>query len=184
MLSIPNYNIYKKVMATLFFTYLIILLWIVIFKCNQNQYLHIAEKKDWTLKERIEPYPFKKWIDAYKEGYFSKIEFIAFIFNFICFLPFGALLRFFTDKSWLVITIGSVFCVGIEVFQILSRWGGLEYTDIVMTILGVVCGVWIYDFLRPRMSEKLINIIAVCSLCCSLPLSVFTVINTINNFPV
>ena len=179
-----NSKVNKKVMAILIVIYLIILLWVVIFKCNHNEYLHVELNSMKSLAERMEDYPFQKWVRLYNEKRFSRIEVIAFIFNLICFLPFGALLRFYTDKKWLIILLGSVFCTGIELFQLFSAWGGLEYTDIAMTILGVVLGVYLYDFLRARMSDKLINGIATFFVVTGGPLAILTIIKTINNFPV
>ena len=182
--SISNQGINKKVIAGLTLVYFIILLWVIVFKCNQYQYLHIQIKQDLSILERIEQYPFKKWVDYYRNGYLSALEIIAFIFNFICLLPFGTLMRFFVNKKWMIITLGVLFSVGVEVFQIISGWGGLEYTDIAMMILGVVAGIWIYDALRPKMSEKLINGLATFLFVFGAPLAVLTIIKTINNFPV
>lgn len=179
-----NGKVNKKIMAVVIIVYFVILLWVIIFKCNHNDYLHIELNRMKSLADRIEDYPFQKWVRLYNEKRFSRIEIIAFLFNLICLLPFGALLRFYTDKKWLIILLGTIFSIGIEVFQVISAWGGLEYTDIVMMIFGVVLGVYIYDYLRARMSDKLINGIAIFFVTTGSPLAILTIIRTINNFPV
>ena len=183
MISIEK-KVNKKIMAALIAIYLIILIWVIVFKCNNNDYLHIELNRMKSLADRIEDYPFQKWVRLYNEKRFSRIEIIAFLFNLICLLPFGALLRFYTDKKWLIIVLGAIFSIGVEMFQVFSAWGGLEYTDIVMMIFGVVLGVYIYDYLRARMSDKLINGIAIFFVTTGSPLAILTIIRTINNFPV
>ena len=182
--SLSNKDINKKIMAGLTLVYFIILLWVIVFKCNQNEFLHIELNREIPVADRIEPYPFSKWVLLYNERYFSLLEITAFLFNFICMLPFGALLRFFTKKNWLIITMGVLFSLAIEMFQLFSGWGGLEYTDIVTMVLGVIVGIWIYDFLRPKWSEKFINRLATFFLAVGAPLAILTVISTIINFPI
>ena len=184
MVLISDKKVNKKFIIALIITYLIILLWVIVFKCNHNEYLHVEQNRSLDISQRIEPYPFYKVVFMYNRGFFSAIEIVAFIFNLICMLPFGALLRFFTDKKWLIYIFGATFSIGVEAFQVFSGWGGLEYTDICMMILGVIFGVYIYDFLRARMSDKLINLISAVIVCFGMPLAILTIIRTINNFPV
>ncbi|MBO7273784.1 MAG: VanZ family protein [Clostridia bacterium] len=178
-----NRKINKSLLFSLIVIYLIILLWVIVFKCNYNEALHVQENLQKPLIDRIEKIPFRKCIDAYKTGYMSAIEIIALIFNMICLIPFGCLMRFYTDKKWSLFVAGVVFSTGVEIFQLFSGWGGLEYADIIINTLGVVVGGYIYDLIRPNMNHKRINKLLRRVVICTFPIAVFVIINSNIHFP-
>ena len=86
-LDINNNNkINKKWIAALFALYVIALIWVIIFKCNDNDVLHISLNKAMTIKERLalKEIPFLHTLDAiFVKGYL--VEVVALIFNIVCF---------------------------------------------------------------------------------------------------
>ena len=185
-MSIGNEKINKRLMVALSVLFIILLIWVVVFKCNYNEGLHIETNRGMTLEERLayKEVPFEKFIEAVKGGgTLAVVEIIALFFNVICFLPFGGLGRFFTDKRWLVILAGGLFSLSIETFQLFSCWGGPDYIDLISNTLGVAIGVLIYELLRPRLSEDTINKIALWSTVIASPVAIFAIVNSIINFP-
>ena len=185
-MTLENKNINKKLMIALSVIFLILLIWVIVFKCNYNEGLHIEASKAMTIVERLayKMVPFEKFIEAVEAGgILAIVEIIALFFNVICFLPFGAFGRFFTNKGWLIILIGGIFSLSIEIFQLFSCWGGPDYIDLISNTLGVALGVWIYKLIRHRLADELINKLALWSVVITAPAAAFAVINSIINFP-
>ncbi len=183
---IENEKVNKKLLIALTVIYIILLIWVIVFKCNYNEGLHIETNRSMTLLERLEykKVPFEKFIEAVKDGgILALVEIIALFFNVICFLPFGGFLRFFTDKKWLIVVCSALFSLGVEVFQLFSCWGGPDYIDIISNTLGALFGIFIYDFVRPKISGELINKIAKWAVGIFTPVAIFAIINSIINFP-
>ena len=88
------------------------------------------------------------------------------------------------NKRWVLFVTGLIFSTCVEVFQLFSGWGGLEYADIVINTLGVVVGGYVYDWVRPQMSHKRVNKVALRLVIYTFPVAVFVIINSIIYFPV
>ena len=186
-ITMTNEKPNRKLLAVLIAVYVLILLWVIVFKCNYNEGLHIKENSALTILERLtyKLIPFEKFILAVKGGgILALIEILALIFNVVCFMPFGALLCFFTEKRGLIIATGAFFSLSVEVFQLFSCWGGPDYIDLILNTLGAALGVLFYKHLRPRLTCKTINRITAALLAVFAPLATFAVINSIANFPV
>ena len=176
----------KKIITIITVIYMIILVWVVVFKCNYNEGLHIETNRTMTILERLnyKAIPFEKFIEAIKGGgVLAVVEMIALVFNVVCFLPFGAFLRFFTDKKWKIVAIGALASLGIETFQLFSCWGGPDLIDLVSNTLGVIVGICMYDSIAPKLSGKTINNLAFWGSVVIFPFMIFAVINSIINFP-
>lgn len=176
----------RKLLVALTILYFIILIWIIVFKCNYNEGLHIETNRAMTIAERLEykKIPFEKFISAVQGGgTLAVVEILAFIFNIVCFLPFGGFLKFFIEKKRTLIAIGVGFSLAIEVFQLFSCWGGPDLMDIVQNTLGVFLGTLIYELVRPRISDDKVNKIALVTTIVLIPFTVFIIINTILHFP-
>jgi glycopeptide antibiotics resistance protein len=183
---IENEKVNKKLLIALTVIYIRLLIWVIVFKCNYNEGLHIETNRSMTLLERLEykKVPFEKFIEAVKDGgILALVEIVALFFNVICFLPFGGFLRFFTKKKWLIVVYSALFSLGVEVFQLFSCWGGPDYIDIISNTLGALFGIFIYDFVRPKISDEAINKMAKWAVGIFTPVAIFAIINSIINFP-
>ena len=179
-------KINKKLLTVLTVLYLILAVWVVVFKCNYNEGLFIEQNKSLTFEERLfyKAIPFEKFIYAIKDGgKLALVEWIALFFNVICFLPFGGFVRFFTKNKITVVALGAAFSFAIEVFQLFSCWGGPDIIDLISNTLGVFLGALIHEAIAPRLTGKRINNLAFWTIICVTPFSVFAVINSIINFP-
>ena len=183
---INDEKINKKLLTVLTVLYLILAVWVVVFKCNYNEGLFIEANKSKTLLERLayNTIPFEKFILSIQTGGINAItEILALIFNVACFLPFGGFVRFFTKNKRTVVAFGAAFSFAIEVFQLFSCWGGPDYMDILLNTLGVLLGAMIHEAIAPRLTGKRINNLAFWAIICVTPFAVFAVINSIINFP-
>ena len=182
--DINNDNkINKKWITALFVLYIIALIWVIIFKCNNVESLHIDINKAMTIKERLayKIVPFQYTFNSiFVEGSF--LEAIALIFNIVCFLPTGLLLSCFLKRKY-VMLIGFGISFGFEVFQLFSAWGGPDMSDIVLNVIGVLCGILLYDFLIKRLKSKVINLLALIFIGIAIPFDVFAIVNSIIHFP-
>ena len=181
-----NKKINKKLIIALTVICTLLIIWIMVFKCNYNDGLFMENNKAMTIIERLQykMVPFEKFAMALEEGgTIAKLEILSQVFNIICFIPFGMLLRFYTKKNWLILLISALFSLSIEVFQLFSCWGGPDYIDIISNTLGAAIGIPIYIFLRARIKEETIDKLALGFTIAFIPLTIFAIINSIINFP-
>ena len=181
-----NKKINKKPIIALTVICTLLIIWIMVFKCNYNDGLFMENNKAMTIIERLQykMVPFEKFAMALEEGgTIAKLEILAQVFNIICFIPFGMLLRFYTKKNWSILLISALFSLGIEAFQLFSCWGGPDYIDIISNTLGAAIGIPIYNILRPRIKEETIDKLALGFTIAFIPLTIFAIINSIINFP-
>ena len=178
-----NNKINKKWINILVVLYIIALIWVIVFKCNANEQLNIDRNKAMTIIERLQ-YPGFPFSYVYNLVFVcgSIAETIALIFNIVCFLPMGLLLRC-SLKSKYVMLIGTGISFLFEVYQLFSAWGGPDITDVILNGLGVYLGILLYNFLSPRIKSKVINTCALVTIVIAIPLDIFAIINSIINFP-
>ena len=173
----------KRMLSVLLGLYFVMLIWIIVFKCNYNEGLHIEANRAMTIFERLalKAIPFQKTFEAvFIEKNF--IEIIATIFNVLCFAPMGLALKYFTSTKRAVIA-GAIFSLAVEIFQLFSGWGGFDISDVILNALGALAGAWIYDLFASRMQGRTINSFAVCFIAAVLPIDLYAIVNSIINFP-
>lgn len=177
-------RVQKHSAALLLVSYAIIVLWIVIFKCNVNEALHIQENLEKTLWERFtyRLVPFVDIIYLIRTGTFD-LEGLAFFFNIICFLPLGLVLPLFFSKKRSVLLLFA-FSLGVEIFQLFSGFGGFDPTDLLLNTIGAFLGCLLYAPIRKRLSDRTLNIILLAFIVPIMSWAIFAVIRTILQFPV
>ena len=180
---IRDNKINRKMIVTLFVLYIIALVWVIIFKCNNNAQLNIDRNKAMTIIERLTfvgiPFVYTFNI-VFLCGSLS--ETLALIFNVVCFLPTGLLLRCFLKRKY-VMLIGIGISFLFEIYQLFSAWGGPDITDVFLNALGAFFGIMLYEFLWPHLKDKAVNILALIFIALAIPLDVFAIINSIIHFP-
>ena len=169
--------------AGLLICYVIILLWVIVFKCNANNELHIDKNLAMSVWER-----FTYRIIPFQDAYISFttrnfVSCIAFVFNTICCIPGGILLAFFMSKKR-GLFCSTLFILGVELFQLFSGWGGFDPTDILMNVLGIYLGYVVFEKSYPKLKPRLINILSLSILIPSAIFSIFVIIRSIIYFPV
>ena len=170
----------KKQLGFLLGVYFVILLWFVLFKCNDNESLCPEFQTQKTLWEHFlyGLIPFQHFSMVLEDG----MELVVFIANFILFIPMGILLPFFMSKKKSILVV-FVVALGIEVIQLFTGWGGFDITDVIITFLGGPLGVWLHKLLRPIVTDKVVNKISFWLSAICFPIAVFAIVNTALHFP-
>jgi glycopeptide antibiotics resistance protein len=173
----------KKYLYVLLGCYAVILIWGIVFKFNMNGELNIEENLSKSVWDRFttDLIPFYSFYTGIFLGRTN--ELLAGIFNVILFIPLGALLSFLTSKK-LGLLISALCMLGVEIFQLFSGFGGFDYSDVILNVLGVYFGYLIASIVVKKMSVRLINGIA---LSLTVPLFIFATvvfIRTIVYFPI
>lgn len=132
----------KALLKTLFAAYLLVLLWLVLFKLSGDP---IAVLNDFHTRS-LNLIPFTR---AYKS------EMIA---NFIAFVPFGVLLgvNFKQAGFWYKVAVIFGFSLAVEVIQFATGIGVADITDLITNTLGGLVGLAAYVVLRkPKIDRPL-----------------------------
>ena len=168
----------------LFCIYILLLIWIVLFKCNI--YLSITngyfEFKTLTLKERFDYYliPF---IDYFNND--STQTFIKFkdgILNVFVFIPLGLYLSFFIKKNKFINVIIYSFLISLlfEIIQLFSLLGSFQTEDLILNTFSGLLGYIIYKIIYKEKNIKVLNILSLICIIILTPILIYGVINTIN----
>ncbi|MBQ7334961.1 MAG: VanZ family protein [Clostridia bacterium] len=162
--------------------YLILLLWVIVFKCNNINVLHIERNHSRTLWERLSKnlIPFRSIVHYVTIGHEKEI--LYFFVNFFLFVPMGILLPFYRTPQKSVLLILAT-TVSVEIFQLFSCWGGFDSTDIIMNFLGGIAGIWVYQKWIIHLPDKVINPLAAGTAFLGCTLSVFALVQTALHFP-
>ena len=171
----------KKRLYFLFGVYFVILLWFVVFKCNDLERLC----PEWQVYRTIWGHfldgavPFRGLVNA--DGInFSEVLLV--LANFVLFLPMGMLFPFFMGKKKSVLVV-FLIALGIEIFQLFTGWGGYDTADVIVTFLGGAAGVCVHTWWIARWKEETVNKLALWLSVLCFPLAVFAIVNTALNFP-
>ena len=168
----------------LFCIYILLLIWIVLLKCNI--YLSITngyfEFKTLTLKERFDYYliPFIDYINNDSTQTF--IKFKDGILNVIVFIPLGLYLSFFIKKNKFIKVIFYTFLISLlfEIIQLFSLLGSFQTEDLILNTFSGLLGYIIYKIIYKEKNIKVLNILSLICIIILTPILIYGVINTIN----
>lgn len=146
----------ERILSVVFILYLLFLIQMIVFKYPIEQMRQIVDtwQKDVVLEglHTANFIPFKT-IKMYIRYYdMPGIRSFSNLFgNIFIFVPMGILLPFVhrTSKNvWVMLLNALLLIVGIEVFQLFSNFGAFDVDDIILNVLGVLIGRWIYHLIR------------------------------------
>ena len=168
----------------LFCIYFLLLIWIVLLKCNI--YLSITngyfEFKTLTLKERFDYYliPFIDYINNDSTQTF--IKFKDGILNVIVFIPLGLYLSFFIKNNKFIKVIFYTFLISLlfEIIQLFSLLGSFQTEDLILNTFSGLLGYIIYKIIYKEKNIKVLNILSLICIIILTPILIYGVINTIN----
>ena len=184
----------RKLTKYLLVLYLILLVWVVIFKCGipkeimGNLYTNdpigfgpaIAKYMDLNLYERF-TYDFFL-LDGVDE--IVKNVFL----NILVFLPFGLLISLLINNHKMVMTIVISFITSLlfEIFQLFTSFGCFSFIDLLCNVIGGILGVLVYLFLMRIVTKentnKVIYRTCIISFVIFIPVLIFACIYTGINF--
>lgn len=168
----------------LFCIYILLLIWIVLLKCNI--YLSITngyfEFKTLTLKERFDYYliPFIDYFNNDSTQTFIKLK--DGILNVIVFIPLGLYLSFFIKKNKFIKVIIYTFLISLlfEIIQLFSLLGSFQTEDLILNLVAGLLGYIIYKIIYKEKNIKVLNILSLICIIILTPILIYGVINTIN----
>lgn len=140
----------RRVISELFFLYLLLVIWVIIFKYPIKELLEIAKGWEKGLVLRgLHTANFKpfKTIRMYIDYSYMLNSFENIVGNIVVFVPFGFLLPYVIDegKSFFVMLSNVIlFVLGIEIFQLFSAFGAFDVDDILLNCFGAVLGYMLY----------------------------------------
>ena len=168
----------------LFCIYILLLIWIVLFKCNI--YLSITngyfEFKTLTLKERFDYYliPFIDYFNNDSTQTFIKLK--DGILNVFVFIPLGLYLSFFIKNNKFIKVIFYTFLISLlfEIIQLFSLLGSFQTEDLILNLFSGLLGYIIYKIIYKEKNIKVLNILSLICIIILTPILIYGVINTIN----
>lgn len=183
-----------KIISIILFTlYIGLLIWIVMFKCNLINSIHLSYDylKDMTIKERFTVFniPFKNYfpesIDAPKYLFNSDD-----LLNIIIFIPIGLYIAYFSKrfKFIKVFIITSLISLFFELFQLFSLIGSFAVQDFITNITGGLIGYIVYKliFIKGLQPKKILilNILSILLIILFIPILLYAIKNTISNIDI
>ena len=173
----------------LFALYLVLLVWLVSFKCNlkititDTYYVFGAmtwEEKLQFVKQSFLALPeYDKWATVFNDTRQA-------ILNVVAFVPLGIYLRYFAKMRKLFMTAVTTVMISLmfECVQLVSNIGCFESMDVVTNALGGLIGYLIYKLIY-KNNPKRIKILIIASfiaLTILVPLAFYAVDKTVNMF--
>ena len=133
----------KVLSRTLFVAYLLILLWLVLFKFSYEPWGVIRDYHRRTLNLSL-------------FAYARRSEMLA---NVLAFIPFGVMLGVNGKRipAWQKLAAMSAFSVAVELIQYLLAIGATDVTDVLMNTLGGAVGLGAYAVVGRRANERVLD---------------------------
>ena len=129
--------------SVLFITYMVLLVWIILFKfsCSINEIINLDKIR------RINLIPFYDPINIH----FHYTEMIE---NVLIFIPFGIYLKMLNKENKKIIIYGLLLSLALELSQFVFSIGATDITDIITNTLGTTIGVYGYVILEKVFKNK------------------------------
>ena len=167
-----NNNGKITIIKILFGIYLLLLVWIILFKTSFS----ISDLINLSKIRSINLIPFY----YPTEVNFHLREVIA---NIIIFIPLGIYLKMLNINNKNTILYGFIFSILLEISQFVFRLGASDITDIITNTTGVILGVLVYILLEKiiKNKEKSDNILKIIALFVTILFSLLMMLLIISN---
>ena len=176
---------YKPLLYLGFACFLVILIWIVIFKVGRTYILKIAfhfTLRDSSLEERF--------FDGMKTSLIENGRLIPlkelddFALNVLAFVPFGIYLPLIFKKhkflkSLLIACFATIF---FEAFQLFTMWGIADVDDLIANTLGFFIGYFAFLILCKRLTHYHINTINLFVILIATPICLYAILGICKDF--
>lgn len=162
----------KKITITLFEVYILLLIWIILFKTSFS----VSEIIGLSGEKIVNLIPFY---------YPTKVNFHLreVIANILIFVPLGIYLKMLDTNSKKTILYGFIFSILLEVSQFIFKIGAFDITDIITNTLGTILGVFGYLLLEKvfKNKEKIDDVLRMIALVVTILFSLLMVLLIISN---
>ena len=139
----------KSLSKTLFAFYLLILLWLILFKFSSNLFSVFDQTRSLNLT------PFADY---------SQVNLKEMVYNFVVFIPFGLFLSINLKQAnfWRKLAVVFIFSMTVEMIQFVFAIGAADITDVITNTSGGFLGLTLYELSKKHVdTEKLDRFIAV-----------------------
>lgn len=167
-------DISKVLLWCAFAVYLVLLIWLIGFKCNKSWLPELGiEMRKLPFKQRVKYIPFYDMVG-------HKMCFtLDYFLNIVVYIPFGIYLMFVLKKKWLSILLIFVSSLIFEISQYFTGFGGCEISDLITNFVGGAMGVLLYAVWLCKLKPKIVNILNLCVCIWGSPFALYGIINTI-----
>ena len=177
---------FYKISKLLFISYMIIFIWVVIFKCNWIDDLRITHQQISRLSfyERvINTSEIQSLIYRIQIGEIFHRGLLEPFLNIVIFVPVGMYVTLFQNRKRVFNTylVSLAISFSIELIQLATMIGGFSYLDIITNVTGGIIGYFIYRILYSEKRIHNLSIASVIVLSLIAPIAVFSIINTALN---
>ena len=149
----------NRIICISFITYLILLLWAIVFKFNAEWVKEIRVfNLRYTYLERMSLgyIPFYNIFVQFEEGVYFNLDYFM---NILIYIPLGLFLKYYLkDKNKLIIFIIAMSSFLFELEQSITCIGGCDGTDFAMNVFGGIIGVIIFKALHKISVKKIFYI--------------------------
>jgi glycopeptide antibiotics resistance protein len=132
----------RSLSKALFAIYLLILLWLVLFKLS----FHLS----WVVESQPRTLNLIPFADV------SRDHLREMIYNFVVFVPFGLLLSVNLKRAnfWRRLALVFIFSLALEIIQFVFAIGVTDVTDVIMNTFGGFLGLILYDLSRKYVDDE------------------------------
>lgn len=178
-----TFNILSK---ALFTSYVIIFVWIVIFKCGLVDDLKITHyyisKMTWY-ERLINISEIESLIYRIRIGEYFHRSILEPFLNIVIFVPLGMYITYFQSRKRIFNTyiISFVISLLIELAQFITMIGGFSYLDLVTNVIGGILGYFACLIIYDKERIYKLNIVSIVFLIIAIPIAAFSIYSTIAN---
>ena len=192
-MRIFNEKLLKIFSIVLFICYLILLIWIVVFKCNYNSsmlktYCYFSQM---NLEQRFKFFlvPFNDYfIEPFTQTRMNTFQ--DDMLNIAIFIPLGLYVSYFIKNKKFLKTLGIVFILSatFEVFQLFSLVGAFASKDLITNLLGAILGYLIFRLIYKKNNGiirlTILNVLSIFAVITFVPIAIFAIVNTIQDIDI
>ena len=192
-MRIFNEKLLKIFSIVLFICYLILLIWIVVFKCNYNSsmlktYGYFSQM---NLEQRFKFFlvPFNDYfIEPFTQTRMNTFQ--DDMLNIAIFIPLGLYTSYFIKNKKFLKTLGIAFILSatFEVFQLFSLVGAFASKDLITNLLGAILGYLIFRLIYKKNNGvirlTILNVLSIFAIITFVPIAIFAIVNTIQDIDI
>ena len=170
----------------LFTSYVIIFVWIVIFKCGLVDDLKITHyyisKMTWY-ERLINISEIESLIYRIRIGEYFHRSILEPFLNIVIFVPLGVCITYFQSRKRIFNTyiISFVISLLIELAQFITMVGGFSYLDLVTNVIGGILGYFACLIIYDKERIYKLNFVSIVFLIIAIPIAAFSIYSTIAN---
>ena len=161
-----KYN--KKFMYMSFAIYIILLIWVVIFKWTN----YIAAQESIITYRKLN----------LAQRFFIGFDFFDTILNIILFLPMSLCFTLLFQKKHFILLIGIACSFIFEISQFFTCIGMFNIFDIIGNATGCVLGYVLFLFFEKIINKRFVDTINIVIIVAGVPLCIYAIVMTIINF--